>query len=686
MFVKNHAIKPVVLAALVAVPAFAATAYINQIGYRPGDFKELALVDANGNVDFVNSAGQVVLSVTPKAASFWDASGQNVQLVDFSKLSEAGKYSIKVGGNVLRSDLVVKSQTYEEIFKASIKWFYYQRASMALEQQYAGKWSRAAGHTNATVELHNSTGASGTINSSKGWYDAGDYGRYIVNSGITTYTLLSLYEHFPAYFKTLKWNIPAEGSLPDLLAEIKWNLDWMLTMQANDGGVYHKLTSLGFPGDVMPAQDNSKLYVIGKSTAATFDFAAIMAMASRIYKPFDATYATKCLDAAKKAFSWGQQHPNQNFTSNPSGVSTGTYEDTNPSDEKVLAGTELFITTGDASYKQSGTTEYISYWGDVMGLATYEKATHQTQFGGDANEAKQKILGTANEFANRAEKGFGVVMSKDDFVWGSNAVASNQGVWLLHAYYLTGEQKYYKAAVKVLDYLLGKNPLDMSFVTGYGSKSAKHPHHRPSTSDNVEEPIPGMLIGGPQPGGEDVGSKAEWKCDDYRTGQAATAYTDQQCSYATNEVAINWNAPLAYLAGALEALNAGHAPEFAVAGIAKNDTPASSASVPSSSSVASSSSSAVSSSATAQSSSNVPQSSSSANQGVSSSSKTPGPVGGSSSSATAASSSSKGSDAIGVVPVERKGQSHQPRLRFDDQKLFIEKNGKRFDLKGHRIK
>ena len=683
---KNHAIKPVVLAALVAVPAFAATAYINQIGYRPGDFKELALVDANGNVDFVNSAGQVVLSVTPKAASFWDASGQNVQLVDFSKLSEAGKYSIKVGGNVLRSDLVVKSQTYEEIFKASIKWFYYQRASMALEQQYAGKWSRAAGHTNATVELHNSTGASGTINSSKGWYDAGDYGRYIVNSGITTYTLLSLYEHFPAYFKTLKWNIPAEGSLPDLLAEIKWNLDWMLTMQASDGGVYHKLTSLGFPGDVMPAQDNSKLYVIGKSTAATFDFAAIMAMASRIYKPFDATYATKCLDAAKKAFSWGQQHPNQNFTANPSGVSTGTYEDKDASDEKVLAGTELFITTGDASYKQSGTSEYISYWGGVLGLATYEKATHQAQFGGDANEAKQKILGTADGFANRAEKGFGVVMAKDDFVWGSNAVASNQGVWLLHAYYLTGEQKYYKAAVKVLDYLLGKNPLDMSFVTGYGSKSAKHPHHRPSTSDNVEEPIPGMLIGGPQPGGEDVGSKAEWKCDDYRTGQAATAYTDQQCSYATNEVAINWNAPLAYLAGALEALNAGHAPEFAVAGIAKNDTPASSASVPSSSSVASSSSSAVSSSATAQSSSNVPQSSSSANQGVSSSSKTPGPVEGSSSSATAASSSSKGSDAIGVVPVERKGQSQQPRLRFDDQKLFIEKNGKRFDLKGHRIK
>jgi len=671
MFVKNHAIKSVALAALFAVPSFAATAYINQIGYRPGDFKELALVEANGNVDFVNAAGQVVLSVTPKAASYWNASGQNVQLVDFSALSEAGKYSVKVGGNVLRSDLVVKSQTYEEIVKASIKWFYYQRASMALESQYAGKWARAAGHTNATAKLHNSTGESGSIQSSKGWYDAGDYGRYIVNSGITTYTLLSLYEHFPQYFKSLKWNIPAEGSLPDLLAEIKYNLDWMLTMQAADGGVYHKLTSLGFPGDVMPAQDNSELYVIGKSTAGTFDFAAVMAMASRIYKPFDATYASKCLDAAKKAFAWGQQHPNQNYLANPSGVSTGAYENDNPNDEKVLAGTELFITTGDASYKQSGSSEYVSYWGDVMGLATYEKATHQAQFGGDANEAKQKILGTADNFVNRAETGFGVVMAKDDFVWGSNSAAANQGVWLLHAYYLTGQEKYYKAAVKALDYLLGKNPLDMSFVTGYGTKSPKMPHHRPSTSDNVEEPVPGMLVGGPQPGGEDVGSAAEWKCADYRTGQAATAYTDQRCSYATNEVAINWNAPLAYLAGAIEAINAGYAPEFAAKGVARNDLPASSSSAASSSSIEQSSSSSV-----PQSSSSVtPESSSSLVPGVSSSS-----------SVNVESSSSQGTNAI-HAPVESKVvRSQQPRFRFDGHSLFIEKNGKRFDLKGLRIK
>ena len=548
---------------------FAATAYINQIGYRVGDTKEFALVDGNGNVEIANASGTTVLTATPSAASNWQPSGQNVQLVDISELNTPGTYSIKVGGQVVRQDLKISGSTYEDVVKASLKWYYYQRASMALEETYAGQWKRAAGHTNASVQLHSSTGESGSINSTKGWYDAGDYGRYIVNSGITTYTLLSLYEHFPEYFKTLKWNIPADGTLPDLLAEIKYNLDWMLTMQASDGGVYHKLTSLGFPGDVMPAEDTDPIYVIGKGTAATFDFAGVMAVAARVYKPFDATYASKCLEAAKKAYAWGAQNPNKAY-SNPNGVQTGEYGDKWLGDEKEFASTELFVSTGDASYKPNNASGNIPSWADVGGLATYGMATHATELGNLAQAAKDSLLKVADDFVNRTKSGFGVVMAKDDFVWGSNAVAGNQGVWLLHAYYLTGEAKYYQAAVKVLDYLLGKNPLDMSFLTGFGTKSAKKPHHRPSTSDKVSDPIPGMIVGGPQPGGEDIGSET-WECKDYRTGFPATSYVDNNCSYASNEVAINWNAPFAYLAGAIEAINHGYAPSFAAAGVARTD-------------------------------------------------------------------------------------------------------------------
>ena len=600
---------PMTIALLsLSTAAFSATAYINQVGYRTGDVKEFALTDGNGNVEIADASGQTVLTVTPKEASYWEASGQSVQLVDFSELKTPGTYSIKVGGQVVCSDLKVADKTYEDVLKASLKWYYYQRASMALDETYAGQWKRAAGHTNPTARLHSSTGASGTINSSKGWYDAGDYGRYIVNSGITTYTLLSLYEHFPDYFKTLKWNIPAEGNLPDLLAEIKWNLDWMLTMQAADGGVYHKLTSLNFPGDVMPAQDSDPLYVIGKGTAATFDFAAVMAVAARVYKPFDASYASKCLEAAKKAYAWGVQNPNKVFN-NPSDVATGSYADGWLEDEKMFSGTELFVSTGDATYKPDSASGKIPSWADVGGLATYGQATHAMEFGGIAQAAKDSLLKVADDFADRTQKGFGVVMAGEDFVWGSNAVAGNQGVWLLHAYYLTGEKKYYNAAVKVLDYLLGKNPLDMSFMTGFGTKSPKKPHHRPSTSDKVAAPIPGMIVGGPQPGGEDVGSET-WECKDYRTGFPATSYVDNNCSYATNEVAINWNAPFAYLAGAIEAINAGYAPSFAMSGITS------------------------------------------------------------------------------IKPaVARKAHAKQgPQLRFADQMLYVEKNGKRFNLNGHRIK
>ena len=547
--------------------SFAATAYINQIGYRTSDFKELTLFEGSGNVEFVDQSGQTVLSVTPSAAANWDGSGQSVQLVDFSELKTPGTYTIKVNGQEVRKDLKITDDAYGDVSKALLKWFYYQRASMALEEQYAGKWKRSAGHLDNNVSFHSSaTGGSGTLNSPKGWYDAGDYGKYIVNSGISTYTLLSLYEHFPAYFDNVKWNIPADGNLPDLLAEIKYNLDWMLTMQAADGGVYHKLTTLQFSGTVMPNEDVDRRYVIGKSATATLDFAGVMAVAARVYQKYDATFASTALEAAKKAYAWGSQNLNTLYTANPRDVATGAYEDKNANDEKNFAAAELFVTTKDASYSASGISNNIPGWQDMSGIVTYTKATHASEFS-DGAAAKDSLLKVADRYAKNASTGFGVPMTKNDFYWGSNSVAANMGVWLLYAYYLSGDKKYYQSAVKTLDYLLGKNPMDMSYVTGFGSKSPMHPHHRPSQADGVQEPVPGMLVGGPQPGGEDIGSQ-EWECKDYRVnGAPAKSYFDDECSYASNEVAINWNSPVAYLAGALEALNAGVAPSFAVDGI-----------------------------------------------------------------------------------------------------------------------
>jgi endoglucanase len=136
-----------------------------------------------------------------------------------------------------------------------------------------------------------------------------------------------------------------------------------------------------------------------------------------------------------------------------------------------------------------------------------------------------------------------------DFSWGGSSVAANQGILLLCAYRLTGKRAYLQGVLSNLDYLLGRNATGYSFVTGIGSKRVMHPHHRPSEADGVEDPVPGLLSGGPNPGMQD-------KCN-YPSSEPELAFVDDVCSYASNEIAINWQAPMVYLANAVEALQIG---------------------------------------------------------------------------------------------------------------------------------
>ena len=136
--------------------------------------------------------------------------------------------------------------------------------------------------------------------------------------------------------------------------------------------------------------------------------------------------------------------------------------------------------------------------------------------------------------------------SRSDFVWGSNANAANQSILFIHAYLITKEKKYIDYALTNLDYILGRNATGYCFVTGIGSKSTMHPHHRPSVADGITEPVPGLMAGGPNPGMQDHVH--------YEFTEPETAYADVDGAYASNEIAINWNAPLVYVANAMEAL------------------------------------------------------------------------------------------------------------------------------------
>jgi len=565
---------------------------LNQLGfYKDGPKK--AVVNggsgANGGKFYVvnNALTDTVYTGILSSSKAWTSSsgqansGESVRIADFTEFKVPGKYKIRVPGVPATSySFIISATPLNAVSKASIKGFYYQRASMALTSTYAGVWARAAGHPDNQVLVHNSAATAlrpaGTIISSpRGWYDAGDYNKYIVNSGISTYTLLASYEHFSTYYDTLNLKIPeSSNSIPDILDEALYNIRWMLTMQdPNDGGVYHKLTNPNFDGDVMPnAATLQDRYVVQKSTAATLDFAAVMAQSARIYSAYAAQLpklSDSCLKAAKKAYDWAILNPsiayNQTTLINPP-ITTGTYANGGPySDEFDWAAAELFITTGQSQYYQKFTLSLgadLPGWPNVHTLGLISMGHNRVVMSdyltkkSDTTLIKTKIITLADTYKNHAlnESAYGVVMGMDswNFGWGSNSTAANQSLILIQAFNYTKDSSYLKAAVSNVDYLLGRNGVNYSFVTGYGSLSSNNPHHRVSQADGVQAAVPGLLVGGPN-----VSAPQQDKCSGYPSTLPALSYVDSECSYASNEIAINWNAPLAYITGAIESIYSG---------------------------------------------------------------------------------------------------------------------------------
>ena len=541
---------------------------VNQVGYLPGAAK-LAAVPAGAAAAFTvvdAQTGRSVLSGSLGAAARWAPAGQDVRLADFSALKAPGRYRLQVKGLPDSPPFVVASDAYAAVNAAAIKAFYFNRASTPLLPQHAGLWARPAGHADDKVLVHSSAASAArpegaVISSPKGWYDAGDYNKYIVNSGISVYTLLAAWEQFPELFKAQNLNIPESGNaLPDLLDEVLWNLEWMLTMQdPADGGVYHKLTNKSFDGNQMPHETKGERYVVAKGTAAALDFAAVMAHASRIYKPFEAQrpgLSARMRDAAVAAWKWARANPHVAYK-NPPDVRTGEYGDDKLDDEFVWAAAELYLTTGEAAYRDAlaldRQTVRVPGWGDVGGLVWVSLAQNRDKLGkADADLVTQRVRGFGEELAAtwKASAYRLTMEAPTDFVWGSNSHALNQALMLVQAYRLSNDRAQLDAAQSVLDYVLGRNPLGRSYVTGFGSKPPLHPHHRPSEADGVDAPVPGFIVGGPNPGQQD-----QQHCPvRYPSKLPALSYIDHGCSYAANEVAINWNAPLVYVSAALQAL------------------------------------------------------------------------------------------------------------------------------------
>ncbi len=550
---------------------------LNQLGFYPLAEKMAVLTGtpAAGPFYVISADGRdTVYRGTIGAAVPSANSSLQTQLLDFSALRQEGHYRIAIPGRPLSYPFQVQAHVHHAPAVALIKGYYYQRVSMPLEAAYAGKWARPAGHPDTAVLIHPSAASprrpAGTVISCPGgWYDAGDYNKYIVNSGISMGTLLSAYEDLGTYFDTLRTNIPeSNNKVPDILDEVLYNLRWMFTMQdPDDGGVYNKCTNAAFDRMVMPGVTKEPRYVVQKGTAATLDFAAVMAQASRIYKKYgDALpgLSDSCLQAAIRAWQWASRYPAMEYDQDSMNrqyepqVSTGGYGDKHFTDERFWAGAELLVTTGDAQYYDTIAPRLqdslvLPFWQSVQLLGCYTLLRFEKQlpaaFAKDISALRTQFIRFADGYLPPVQRNaFRTVMgrSREDFIWGSNSVAANQGIVLINAYLLTRDKKYMDYALTNLDYLLGRNATGYCFITGMGSFSTRHPHHRPSEADGIPEPVPGLLAAGPNPGMQDHAG--------YDYTEPETAYMDVDGSYASNEIAINWNAPAAYLAAAIEAL------------------------------------------------------------------------------------------------------------------------------------
>ncbi len=548
---------------------------LNQIGFYPKAIKHAIIVGNHAKLFYVIEATRhdTVLKASLQTAIKSPFSEKYTQLADFSSLQQQGKFYLYVPSLGYSYAFVIAPRVHEKALQAAVKGYYFQRASTALPKQYAGKWARKMGHPDTQVLVHASaasaTRPAGTkIASPRGWYDAGDYNKYIVNSGITMGTLLATLEDYPTIVQRMPLNIPeSRNALPDMLDEILWNLRWMLTMQdPADGGVYHKLTNAAFDGmQTMPAEATKERYVVQKNTIASLDFAAVMAQAARVLRPYRKTLpllADSCQQAAIKALQWATANPHVYYTQDANNkafapaITTGGYEDRQIDDEWFWASAELYVLTQQEEYAQTLQKTLkqsipIPTWNHVQALGYYTLLKNaqvmSPKLATLLEQCQNQLLATADALLEGQEKQlYHTVFGKTttDFVWGSTAHAANQGVLLLQAFRQTKAPKYLQAALANLDYLLGRNGTGYCFLTGLGSKSPQHPHHRLSEADGVQAPVPGLLVGGPNPSQQD-------HCV-YASSVADESYSDHVCSFASNEIAINWNAPLVYLLAGIE--------------------------------------------------------------------------------------------------------------------------------------
>ena len=407
---------------------------INQVGYYPKSQKRATYATSSEKsaVSFSvkDSSGKSVFTGTGKVVGYDKDAGDYCQILDFSSVTEPGTYTIEVDdkSNTFKNkktgetydmwkshEFVIGDDVYDGVLRNAMNYYYQNRSGMDIEEQYITsynpndpggkkKLAHKGGHAPSDEAYVQSEwvksygqefdGDKGTtVDCVGGWYDAGDHGKYVVNGGISVWTLQNMFERSKINKQDSKWadgkamtipqsynvgNIKFDGTgSPDVLDEARVELEWMFNMIVTSkdtewgskckGLVYHKMhdhkwTGLATkPFDYQTEWKTTRI-VKPPTYAATFNMIACAAQAARLWEPYDSAFAKKCLDNAKSSWDavmamkskWqikeGTWKTDPQFAPLDQAIGGGGYGDSYVEDDAYWAACELFATTGDSEY------------------------------------------------------------------------------------------------------------------------------------------------------------------------------------------------------------------------------------------------------------------------------------------------------------------------------------------------
>ncbi|MFF0720028.1 glycoside hydrolase family 9 protein [Micromonospora sp. NPDC003816] len=560
---------------------------VNQVGYLPGGPKNATVVtDATEALPWQLRAasGSVVASGTTTPRGVDAASDQNVHSVDFSGYRTPGQgLTLAVDGEVSHP-FDISGALYERLRSDALQFFYIQRSGIAIDGDLVGEeYARPAGHLGVApnqgdTDVPCQAGVCDyRLDVRGGWYDAGDHGKYVVNGGIATYQLLSTFERtknaatagFGAALGDSTLRVPErDNGVPDILDEARWELEFLLRMQVPAGKplagmVHHKIHDRNWTGlPLQPEDDPEPRELHPPSTAATLNLAAVAAQCARLFAPYDATFAQRCGTAAKTAYAAAKANPTR-YASPTDGNGGGAYDDSNVTDEFYWAAAELYLTTGERAYLTDLTASAHHTgdvfdvrgfgWQSVAALGRLDLATVPNGLpAADLARVRASVTTAADGYlAEIQRQAYGLPMPGDagSYFWGGNGNVINNAVVLATAFDLTREAKYRDGAVQAMDYIFGRNALNISYVTGWGEHAAENQHSRifgHQLDPSMPKPPVGSLAGGPNAALQDP------FVEQLLAGCAPMfCFVDDIASYSTNEVAINWNSALTWISSFL---------------------------------------------------------------------------------------------------------------------------------------